>query len=112
MDALKMLNLAVRFLLELCLLAAVGYWGFHNQSSWFIKILFGICLPVFIAVLWGMFVAPKAFYPLKGASYLTVEMGLLALGSLALFVSGKPTLGWAYTIVLVVNKVLLVVWKQ
>ena len=31
MDALKMLNLAVRFLLELCMLAAVGYWGFRDS---------------------------------------------------------------------------------
>lgn len=112
MDALKMLNLAVRFLLELCLLAAVGYWGFKTQSSWFMKILLGIGLPVLIAVLWGMFIAPKATHPLSGASYMTVELVLLALGSLALFASGKPTLAWAYTVVLIVNKILLVVWKQ
>ena len=112
MGALKLLNLAVRFLLELCLLAAVGYWGFKTQSSWLMKILCGIGLPVLIAVLWGMFIAPKAFRPLNSASYLTVELTLLALGSVALFASEKPTLGWAYTITLIVNKVLLVVWKQ
>lgn len=112
MDALKMLNLAVRFLLELCLLTAVGYWGFKTQSSWFMKILLGVGLPVLIAVLWGMFIAPKATHPLSGASYMTVELVLLALGSLTLFASGKPTLAWAYTVVLIVNKILLVVWKQ
>jgi len=112
MGALKLLNLAVRFLLELCLLAAVGYWGFKTQSGWLLKILCGIGLPVLIAVLWGMFIAPKAFRPLRGASYLTVELTLLALGSVALFASGKSTLGWVYTITLIVNKVLLVVWKQ
>jgi hypothetical protein len=112
MDALKMLNLAVRFLLELCMLTAVSYWGFKTHSGWFMKILFGIGLPVLIAVLWGMFIAPKAVYPLKGVSYLTVELILLASGSFALFASGKPTLAWAYTIALVVNKILLVVWKQ
>jgi len=46
MDALKMLNLAVAFLLELCMLVAVGYWGFKTQSSWVLKILFGIGLPL------------------------------------------------------------------
>jgi hypothetical protein len=112
MDALKMLNAAVRFLLELCMLTAVGYWGFKTQSSWLMKILFGIGLPILIAVLWGMFIAPKAVYPLKGASYLTLELVLLASGSFALFASGKPSLAWAYTIVLIVNKILLVVWKQ
>lgn len=107
-----MLNLAVRFLLELCMLAAVGYWGFKTQSSWALKTLFGIGLPVLIAVLWGTFLAPKATRPLSGASFLTLELILFSTGAFALFASGKPTLGWIYAIVLVVNKFLLIVWKQ
>ena len=112
MDILKMLNLAVRFLLELCMLAAVGYWGFKTQSTWVLKVLFGIGLPVLIAVLWGTFLAPKATRPLSGASFLILELVLFSTGAFALFASGKPTLGWIYTIVLIVNKILLVVWKQ
>ena len=112
MDALKMLNLAVRFLLELCMLVAVGYWGFKTQSSWFMRIIFGIGLPVLIAVLWGTFLAPKATRPLSGASFLTLELILFSTGAFALFSSGKPTLGWIYTIILIVNKILLIVWKQ
>lgn len=112
MDALKMLNLAVRFLLELCMLAAVAFWGFKTQSGWLMKILLGIGLPVLIAVLWGTFLAPKATRPLSGASFLTLELILFASGSLSLFASGKPTLGWIYTITVIVNKILLIVWKQ
>ncbi len=112
MDALKLLNLAVRFLLELCMLAAVAFWGFKTQSSWLMKILFGIGLPVLIAVLWGMFLAPKATHPLSGASFLTLELILFSTGALALFAGGKPTLGWIYAITVIVNKVLLIVWKQ
>lgn len=80
MDSLKMLNLLVRFLLELCMLAAVGYWGFKTQSGWLMKVLFGIGLPVLIAVLWGLFLAPRATYPLGGALYLTLELILFASG--------------------------------
>jgi Protein of unknown function (DUF2568) len=112
MDVLKGLNLLVRFLLELCLLAAVGYWGFKTQSGWAMKIIFGIGLPILIAVLWGLFIAPRATHPLTGISYLAVELILLGSGTLALFASGKTTLGWVYTIILIVNKVLLVLWKQ
>jgi len=112
MNALKMLNLAVRFFLELCMYAAVGYWGFKTQSSWALKILFGIGLPVLIAVLWGTFLAPKATRPLSGASFLTLELILFSTGAFALFASGKPTLGWTYIIVLTINKILLFVWKQ
>ena len=66
MDALKSINLAVRFLLELCVLAAVGYWGFKTSSGWFLKILLGIGAPLLIAVIWGMFGAPKANLQLHG----------------------------------------------
>lgn len=111
MDVLKLLNLALRFLLELCMLAAVGYWGFKSQSGLPMKFLFGIGLPVLIAVLWGMFLAPRATRPLRGASFLALELVLFASGAVALFASGKPTLGWIYTITLVVNKILLTVWK-
>jgi hypothetical protein len=112
MAALKMLNLAVRFLLELCMLAAVGYWGFKSQSGWLMKILLGIGLPALIAVLWGMFLAPRAVRPLSGASFLVLELILFASGALALFASGKSTLGWIYTLTVIVNKLLLLGWKQ
>jgi len=112
MDILKGLNLLVRFLLELCMLAAVGYWGFKTHSGWLLKILFGIGLPVLIAVLWGLFFAPKAVYPLSGASPMALSLILLGSGAIALFASGKPTLGWAYAVVLLVNEILLKVWKQ
>jgi Protein of unknown function (DUF2568). len=112
MDVLKGFNLLIRFLLELCLLAAVGYWGFKTHSAWAMKIAFGIGLPILIAVLWGLFIAPRAVYPLKGISYLVVELILLGSGAAALFASGKANLGWIYTVVLVINKVLLILWKQ
>jgi hypothetical protein len=112
MDALKLLNLALRFLLELCMLAAVGFWGFRTHQTWLLKILFGIGLPLLIAFLWGMFLAPRATRPLHGASFLTLELILFASGSLSLFAAGRPTLGWVYTIAVIVNKILLFVWKQ
>jgi hypothetical protein len=93
MDVLKALNLLVRFLLELCMLAAVGYWGFKTHSGWTMKIIFGIGLPVVIAVLWGLFIAPKATYPLSGISYLTLELILLQAQSPSLQVENPLLAG-------------------
>jgi hypothetical protein len=112
MNVVKGINLAVRFLLELCMLAAVGYWGFKSQSGWGMKLMLGIGLPLLIVVVWGLFVAPKALYPLSGTSHLVLSLALLGSGAVALFASGNPTLGWAYTIILIVNQVLLLLWKQ
>jgi hypothetical protein len=112
MDALKGINLAVRFLLELCMLAAVGYWGFKSQSGWGMKLMLGIGLPVLIAVVWGLFVAPKAIYPLSGIPHMLLALILLGSGAIALFASGNPAPGWMYTIILIVNQVFLILWKQ
>jgi hypothetical protein len=106
MNVLKVLNLLVRFLLELCMLAAVGYWGFRTGSGWGTKILLGTGLPVLIALGWWI------AWKLNGVSRLALELTLLGSGGVALFASNKPALGWVYTAILVINKVLLVVWKQ
>ncbi len=112
MDLLKSLNLAVRFLLELCMLAAVGYWGFSAHSGWALKIIFGIGLPILLIVIWGLLLAPKAVYPLHGIPHILLSLILLGSGAAALFAAGRAGLGWVYAIVLVVNQILLVVWKQ
>ena len=112
MELLKGTNLLVRFLLELCMLAAVGYWGFKTQSGWALKVLLGIGMPVLIAILWGLFVAPRAAYPLQGLSRLGVELTLFSAGAVALYASGTANLAWIYVVVLAVNEVLLFVWSQ
>lgn len=112
MSILKGSNLLVRFLLELCMLAAIGYWGFKTGASAAMKMILGIGLPLLIAIVWGLFLAPKATYPLRGISRELLELALFSSGAVALFASGVAHLGWIYTVILVVNKILLFLWKQ
>lgn len=37
-----MANLGVRFILELCTLAALGYWGVRTGTGWTVKIIMDI----------------------------------------------------------------------
>jgi hypothetical protein len=106
MPVLKALNLLVRFLLELCLLAAVGYWGFRTGSGWAMKIMLAVGLPTLIAILWWL------AWKLNGMPRLALELSLLGSGAAALFASNRPDLGWIYTTIAVINKVLMVIWKQ
>ena len=39
MGVIKAANLALRFILELCALGALAYWGFHNGQGLALKIL-------------------------------------------------------------------------
>ena len=57
---MKGINDAVRFLVELAVLAAVGYWGFHDHSSWAVKLVLGVGGPVLIATAWGIWMAPQS----------------------------------------------------
>ena len=56
LELIKGANLLLRFLLELCALGALGYWGFKTGSGLVAKIGLGIGAPLVVAVVWAMFV--------------------------------------------------------
>jgi hypothetical protein len=56
----KAANLALRFLLELAALAALGYWGATVDADTAARVALGVGLPLAAALFWGMFVAPRA----------------------------------------------------
>ena len=112
MDTLKSINVAVRFLLELCVLISVGSWGFKTGSGWLLKILLGIGVPLLIAVIWGMFGAPKATYHLSGLTLLALEIVVFGSGVAVLYVTNNYSLAWGFAVIVIVNRVLMFVWKQ
>jgi len=112
MDAFKSINLAIRFLLEICVLAATGYWGFKTESGWFLKILLGIGVPLVITIIWGMFGTPKANFHLQGFKLLALEVVVFGSGVAALVATKNNSLAWGLAAVTIVNKVLMVIWAQ
>lgn len=112
MQAIKGANLAVTFILELCLLVAFGYWGFTTGDSLWLKILLGIGTPVLAAVLWGLFMAPKAARRLPSPWHEIAQVVFFALGTAALYAAGQPTFALLFAVVFAVNFVLRLVWKQ
>lgn len=109
---LKTLNLALRFILELCGLVAVGYWGFKTGNGRLMEILLGIGGPLAVAVLWGMIGSPNAPYPLSPALHLLLELVVFGLPVLLLFFTKQPLLGVVYGIAVVANKILMTIWGQ
>lgn len=53
-------NLALAFVLELCSLAALGYWGVSVGGGLVTKTALELGALLFAAVLWGLFAAPRA----------------------------------------------------
>ena len=112
MIVLKGANLALAFLLELCLLAALGYWGFRVGQGMLGKWALGLGAPLLLAVVWGAFMAPKAWRPLPGMAHLLGAIVLFGLGVAALFVAGQPRLAGIFAVVVVINQALLLLWRQ
>jgi hypothetical protein len=103
---IKNANLALAFFMELGVLVALGYWGFHTGTGTIAKIVLGISAPVVAAVVWGMLGAPRSAWQLQGIWYLALSVVWFGSAALGLFVAGQRNLGTTFALVFVVNQVL------
>lgn len=100
-------NLGVRFLLELAMLVALGWVGGEIGSSWVVRVLLAVAFPLLAAVVWGMFIAPKAPRRLADPAKLLVEVVLFAAAVVGLAVVGHPVLAAVLAVVFAVNVAVL-----
>jgi len=100
---LKFIQLALAFALELAMLAAFAYWGFHTGGSALARLLLGIGVPLLVAVIWGVFMAPKSTRRLQGAAYLAVKVVLFGLAAVALVAAGQSLAGIALAAIYLVS---------
>ncbi len=112
MALLKLINLALAFLLELCMLAALGYWGFSTHQSWLSQFGLGLGAPILAAVIWGIFLSPRASVPLSTPLKFSLEVIVFGCAVVALAAAHRPNWAWAFALVVVLNKLLLYVWGQ
>jgi hypothetical protein len=112
MDALKMANLALAFALELAALAAFAWWGYQAGDGTLAKIALAVGAPLLVAVFWGLFVAPRAMFQRAPSVKFILALLVFAAATIALFATGQTALAWIFLIAAVVNRVLILVWKQ
>jgi hypothetical protein len=106
--AIKGANLAIRFLLELCALAAVAYWGSRVSDSTVLNVVVAIAAPLGMAAFWGILLAPSSRHRLEQPARTLAELAFLAVAVAALVAVDEPVLAAAA----LVNGVLLHVWQQ
>src|SRR5690242_11237785 len=109
---LKNVNLALAFLLELCMLAALGYWGFTLDQGLAVRAGAGLGAPIVAAVIWGMWMAPRAARRLPDQQHLVVELIMFGVAIAALGAAGRPQLAVAFGLVYALNILLRYVWRQ
>lgn len=112
MELLKWGNLAAAFGLELCMVAALGYWGVAAGSGTLAKVALGAGVPLLVVVIWGLFVAPRAALPVPGSVHVALQAVLFGLAALSLARAGHPGLAAAFAAAVIVNQVLIYAWQQ
>jgi hypothetical protein len=90
-------NDALRFVLELCALAALAYWGFRTASGAWQWVL-GIGAPLAMAVVWGRFMSPKAAQRLDDPARLVAEVVIFGAAAAALADAGQRALANAFAV--------------
>lgn len=91
-------NLALAFVLELCALAALSYWGFSTGGGPVTKTALGLGAPLCAAVLWGLFAAPRAPVSVPLVR-LGVKVTVFGSASLVLYATGHHVLAVLFTLV-------------
>ncbi|MGM0874748.1 MAG: YrdB family protein [Bacillota bacterium] len=112
MFILKASNLGLRFMLELCALSALGYWGYKTGHGMFLKVVLGIGTPLVAAIIWGMFGSPAAPFKVGVPFILLLEVMINGAAALALYATGKSSLAFTFIVVVIFNKILMIVWEQ
>jgi hypothetical protein len=103
-------NLVLRFLLELSALAATSYWGFATASG-FNQWVLGLGAPALVAVVWGLFLAPKRKVELRKPARFAIELLVFAAAALALVSAGQPLLGIVLAAAELVSGTLNYIWE-
>lgn len=112
MTILKGLNLALSFALEIAMLAAFGYVGYHYGKDDFARWVLAIGLPLIAIAVWGIWFAPNSKWRLSFYPGLLISLGLFLLAALALGTTGQIALALSLAATTLVNRVLALIWKQ
>ncbi len=103
MIVFESLTLLVRFLLELCALAAVGWWGFETGDTAAVSWLLGIGAPLLVAVVWGTFISPKATVKVPAAVWIGLQALVFGAAALALAVVAPAGLAAVFAVIVVLH---------
>jgi hypothetical protein len=88
--------LAVRFVAELAMLAALAWGGFHLAGDTALRLGLAVVLPVTAAGVWGLWVAPRATRRLKDPARAVVEL-MLFIAAFVVLTRAEPqphVIGW------------------
>jgi hypothetical protein len=103
----KSVNDGVRFILEMCALAAVGYWGWLTGNTVVTKVLLAAGAVILLAVVWAVFRAEAdAVVEVSTAVRVLIEVAEFAVATAALVAIGRLRLAVVFALATAINEVL------
>jgi hypothetical protein len=112
MTAARSATLALKFALELCMLAALAYWGAQAGGSTLGDVVLAIAAPAVAAIVWGLYAAPNAARRLPRARRVALELCVFAVAAVALAAAGAPLLAAIFAALVALDTVLLLRWES
>ena len=114
MNLLKSANLALAFVLELGVLAALAYWGYTTGANNGTVLQIGLCilLPVIGIGVWAVWGAPQSKRRLTGVGLLILRIVFFGVGALALILANQTPLGLLFGLISAINIGLIYAWRQ
>lgn len=101
-------NEVARFLLEIAVVAALGWWGWSTPDATVLSVAMVVLLPLAVLVVWALFGAPRrSMFPENRWIPVGLLWFLTALAGLALVDLGHPSLAVVLVVLVVVNDVLI-----
>jgi hypothetical protein len=111
MRALKIANVALSFLLEMAALAAVAFSALTALPDPY-NLIGALAGPVLMAVLWGVFVAPRSFVRMPERLHIPLRFVILQSAAVVLALAGHPLPALLLAALIVLNLALAARWDQ
>ena len=109
---LSSVNAAIRFMLEISALIALGYWGSQLGDSTTTRAAMAILAPLVAAVAWGLWVAPKAGHRVADPARVVIEVAVFGGAAIGLALAGRRNLGLILAAVALANIAFMFLFDQ
>lgn len=106
------INLAIRFLLELTALFAIGSWGWKQSDIW-IRFVLAVGIPIVVAAIWGTFAVPNdpsrsgsAPIVVPGIVRLAIELAIFGFATWTIHDVGSTRLAWIFGVIVAIHYII------
>ncbi len=99
-------NAVLRVVLELFALFSLGFWGYLAWPFPIPGIFFMIGTPLFAAIVWGLFRAPRALLPVDPVGKVLVEIFVMGAAVGTWFMLGYPIVGLVFGMIAAISGVI------